>query len=116
MSNSRRSIAFCGLIVLLVVLAYTPVIFQGGFIWDDDHYVQDNKLIKSNDGLARILFSPRASPQYYPIVFTTFSIEYRLWGLKPAGYHVVNILLHATNAVLLWLVLRKLKIPAAALI
>ena len=40
-------------------------------------------------------------------------MEYHLWGLAPAGYHLVNVLLHAGNAVLVWLVLRRLGIPGA---
>src|SRR5262249_44703460 len=52
-------------------------------------------------------------PQYYPLVFTTFWVEYHLWDLSPAGYHLVNVLLHAANAWLVWLVLRRLGIPGA---
>ena len=53
------------------------------------------------------------TPQYYPMTYTTFWIEYHLWGLNPAGYHVVNILLQGLNAVVLWRVLRKLELPGA---
>jgi tetratricopeptide (TPR) repeat protein len=43
-------------------------------------------------------------------VFTTFWIEQHLWGLAPAGYHAVNVLLHFSNSLLLWAILRKLNI------
>ena len=45
-------------------------------------------------GLEAIWLQPQKSPQYYPVVFTTFWIEYRLWGLDPVGYHAVNVLVH----------------------
>jgi tetratricopeptide (TPR) repeat protein len=54
-----------------------------------------------------------APSQYFPLVYTAFRIEYGLWGLDPFGYHLVNVLLHAFNALLLWLLLRRLEIPGA---
>src|SRR4051812_380257 len=82
-----------------------PPPLPGGFIWDDDDYVTNNPNLRSLSGLADIWISPRSSPQYYPLVHTSFWIEHQLWGLNPTGYHVVNVLLHATAAVLLWRVL-----------
>ncbi len=99
-------------LVTLTLLAYRPA-WQAGFIWDDDAYVTENPAVQSPDGLKTIWLKPEASPQYYPMVFTTFWVECHLWKLRPLGYHLVNILLHAANAVLLWLVLRRLKLPGA---
>lgn len=100
------------LLFALVILTYAPAM-TAGFIWDDDEYVIDNIHLRSVDGLQRIWFEPGATPQYYPLVFTTFWMEYQLWGLNPAGYHIVNILLHGLNAVLLFRALTLLKLPGA---
>lgn len=98
-------------IFLIVLLSYLPAI-RGGFIWDDDAYVEHNPALHTMQGLWRIWTDPHATPQYYPLVHTTFWIEYHLWGAESAlGYHVVNILLHATAAVLLWRLLRHLEVP-----
>ncbi|MFH1984387.1 MAG: tetratricopeptide repeat protein [Pseudomonadota bacterium] len=100
------------IIIAATVLAYSPV-YQADFIWDDDQYVVENQHLKSADGLKRIWFEPGATPQYYPLVFSTFWIEEKLWGLSPIGYHAVNVFLHALGALLLWMVLMRLKVPWA---
>jgi Tfp pilus assembly protein PilF len=107
----RLALGFAAL-VLLTFIAYLPVL-QGGFIWDDEVYVTQNALVRTWEGLGRIWFQPQASLQYYPLTFTTFWLEYRLFGVQPLGYHVVNVLLQGVNAGLLWLVLRRLALPAA---
>ncbi|HLX68162.1 MAG TPA: glycosyltransferase family 39 protein, partial [Verrucomicrobiae bacterium] len=100
------------LLVAAVIIAYHPA-WHGGFIWDDDAYVTGNKLLWSSDGLRRIWFSFDSPSQYFPLTYTVLRLEYSLWGLNPTGYHWVNILLHAANALLLWQLLRKLNVPGA---
>jgi len=100
------------LLFLATLVVYIPAI-RGDYIWDDDYYVTHNDTLTSVEGLGRIWFEVGATVQYYPLVFTTFWLEYRLWELDPTGYHVVNILLHAGSAVLLFFVLRRLSVRAA---
>jgi len=100
------------LLVGLVVAAYVPAL-QGGFIWDDDKYVTANPLLTDTNGLHEIWFTAHTQSQYFPLVFTTLRLEHGLWGLNPLGYHLVNVLLHGVNAVLVWLVLRRLRVPGA---
>ncbi len=101
-----------GLIVLLVFLAYLPAL-HGGFVWDDDAYVTENPTLHNVEGLRLIWFKVGVLPQYYPLVHTTFWLEYHLWGLHPLGYHLDNVLLHALAAILLGWVLRSLQVPGA---
>lgn len=108
-----RSVWLWGAVLFLVtVWAYWPAV-HAGFVWDDDDYVTHNRNLRSFEGLARIWFVPRSLPQYYPLVHTTYWLEYRLWGLEATGYHVTNIVLHAANAVLVWRILCGLQVPAA---
>jgi len=102
-------------LIALVLVAYIPVIRHGGFIWDDPQYVTGNPLLRTLPGLLAIWVHPSASPQYYPLVHTTFWIEYHLVGLRPWLYHLDNILLHALASVLLWRALARLGVPAAGL-
>lgn len=100
------------LLVLLTLIAYLPVL-DAGFIWDDDDYVVENRHLRDTAGLQAIWLEPGATPQYYPLVHTTFWVEHQLWGLNPFGYHLTNVLLHALGGVLLWRVLVSLSIPGA---
>ncbi len=99
-------------LVILTFLAYLPAL-RCGYVWDDDFYVTKNPLLTAPDGLERIWFSAHNQSQYFPLVYTTLRFEHTLWGLHPVGYHFVNILFHALNALLVWAVLRKLALPGA---
>jgi tetratricopeptide (TPR) repeat protein len=98
-------------IFLLTLLVYVPAL-RGGFLWDDDTLLTENRLIKAQDGLSRLWWSTEAW-DYYPVTWTSFWLEWRLWGLNPTGYHVTNILLHALGAALIWQALKQLRVPGA---
>jgi len=108
----NRNSLVAGLLLLITLVAYIPAI-QGGFVWDDDSYVTENQDLRSLQGLKNIWVDPNSTPQYYPLVFSTFWLEYTLWGLNPIGYHVVNVLLHALSALLLYRLLLYLHVPGA---
>ena len=99
-------------ILVLTFAAYFPAL-RGGFVWDDDAYVTANPLLRASDGMWRIWFSLDSPSQYFPLTYTTFRIEHALWGLNPLGYHIVNVLLHVANALLVWRLLRLLSVPGA---
>ncbi len=112
-STSHGRIVVFGLILAAVtIFAYRPA-WNGGFIWDDDWYVTNNPLLIAPDGMWRIWFSLDAPSQYFPLTYTTFRIEHALWGFNPTGYHWVNLFLHVANALLVWWLLARLKIPGA---
>ena len=109
-SLPERIWLFAMVLVLATIFAYRPA-WNGGFVWDDDFYVTKNHLLTAPDGLRRIWFSLESPSQYFPLTYTSFRVERSLWGLKPTGYHLVNILLHTANALLLWRLLAVLKVP-----
>jgi tetratricopeptide (TPR) repeat protein len=97
-------------LVIVTFLAYFPAL-RGGFVFDDVLII-DSPLIHANNGLSRIWFKAEAQ-DYYPLTESLWWLEWRCWGDHATGYHAVNVLLHAVNAVLVWMVLRRLKIPGA---
>jgi protein O-mannosyl-transferase len=104
---------FCLILAAVTILAYQPA-WHGGLLWDDDNCTTPLEL-RSLDGLRRIWFVPRAIAQYYPLLFSSYWLQQRLWGDSTTGYHLVNLLLHIGCAVLVLKILRLLRIPGAEL-
>ena len=98
-------------LIAAVFLVYQPV-WHAGFIWDDDTFLVNNPLIKLSNGLYQFWFTTKA-PDFFPMTSTTLWLEWRLWGMNPLGYHIVNVLLHALSTVLIWRVLTHLRMPGA---
>jgi protein O-mannosyl-transferase len=109
MPESRSAPAILLILCLATLTAYLPAM-PGTWLWDDELYLAENEAVKSPQGLYHIWFTPAVSPNYYPMVFTSFWLEYRLWGSHPHGYHLTNVLLHCLNSILLYWILRKLGI------
>jgi hypothetical protein len=97
--------------MLVTVMVYLPSM-RAGFIWDDDTLVTDNPAIKTADGLYSIWLTSW-SGDYVPLTTSSFWLEWHLWKANPAGYHTLNILLHAASAALLWRVLANLRVAGA---
>ncbi|MHC4978766.1 MAG: hypothetical protein ACYTGM_07055, partial [Planctomycetota bacterium] len=102
-------------LVALTLLSYAPAL-DGGFVFDDSMYVTGDGRLETVSGLGEIwteVGGPDYRHQYYPLTSSAFWVQYQWWGDRPVGYHLVNVLLHALNAVLLWRLLRRLGLPAA---
>ena len=100
----------------LVVGSYVPAFFAG-FVWDDE--IITEAVVRDWSGLWHIWFSPAEITReghYWPLVYTTFWLEHKLWGYAPTGYHVVNVVLHLGNALLLWRLAGRLTVPGAWLL
>jgi tetratricopeptide (TPR) repeat protein len=103
---------WAAVLALIALVAFWPAI-NGTFLWDDDQYVTQNRVLTDPDGLKQIWSIPPGTIQYYPLTFTALWIEHHFWANNSLGYRVVNLLLHAGSAIILWRILRRLSIPAA---
>ena len=102
----------------MVIISYLPAMLWGGFVWDDNLCIKVDP-VRDVSGLWQIWFSPSAIEEenhYWPLVYTTFWLEHKLWGFDPTGYHIVNVLLHLANTLLVWHLLRRLAVPGAWLV
>ncbi len=98
------------LLVLLTIASYWPAL-HNGFIWDDDAHLTNNPHLRDLAGLVSLWTTSAA--RICPLVLTSFWVQKALWGLVPWPYHLVNILLHAASGLVLWQVLRALRVRGA---
>jgi len=106
----RRALLW-GSLIAVTCLAYQPV-FEAGFVWDDNDWVTQNPLVTGERPFSAI-WSSVERLHYYPVAFSLWRVQYALWGESPFGFHLVNILLHASAAGLLILLLQRMRIAAA---
>ena len=96
-------------IVVASIVAFLPALHGQFLAWDDDVNFLWNE---SYRGLGwpqiRWAFANVRMGHYIPVTWLTFSASYALGGMDPWGYHLVNLILHATNALVFYLVGRRL--------
>ncbi len=125
LDNPRYPWLGTGLLLLLSLLVFAPVIFGGQFFWDDYLLLVNNPLVHDQTGflglhgLYRVWFTTE-NPDYFPLTSTLFWAEWRLFGNTPLDaafqpYHLVNALLHGGAAIFLWRTLRHLRVRGALL-
>ena len=100
MSLFEHIVFFSTYVFIGLCLFYSS--FQGQFIFDDYHYVKNNFLIKtlSLHNLKEI-FSSFYKWHFLPVTLISFAIDYKFFGLNPAGYHLTNLILHIFNCFLI---------------
>lgn len=107
---------FILLLVLLTVIAYSPSL-TNGFVVDDELLILHNPIIKSVQLFPLIFktalceYSDTGRSQalydrmYRPMQTLSYWFEYRVWSINPFGYHLTNIILHALNGILVFILL-----------
>ncbi|HLB76193.1 MAG TPA: tetratricopeptide repeat protein [Candidatus Dormibacteraeota bacterium] len=98
------------LIALLTLAVFLPTLQnQFAVYWDDDKNLLDNYHYRGlGSSQLRWMFTAFHMGHYIPLTWMTFGLDYLLWGMKPVGYHLTSLLLHATNAVVFYFVARRL--------
>jgi len=102
------------LIFLATTLIYLPFI-NSSLFWDDEQFIYSNQHVKQfalKEIFSESTTSGAGEPSNYyrPLTTLSFAVDHLLWGLNPIGYHLTNLLLHAGAGMMLYLVLKQLKI------
>jgi tetratricopeptide (TPR) repeat protein len=94
-------------IAQLIVIAFSPALRAGFVLWDDDAYFLNNPYYRGlGPAHLRWMFTVM-SGHYMPLTWLTHGLDYVLWGMRPAGYHALNVALHALAAVVAYFVARR---------
>ena len=103
------------LVVMLTIVCFLPAL-SGSFLnWDDNVNFQDNPAFRGfGPDQIRGAFTSSLFGHYIPLTRLSWSLNYALGGLNPWGYHLVNVLLHAGNALAFYVVARRLLAAAAS--
>lgn len=105
----KKKLAAAGLIAALVSIAYSNSL-HCDFHLDDYHQLVDNAAVRTLSNIPRFFVNPHLESYYggvtgyRPLTLASFALNYYFGGYGPAGYHLVNILLHISNAFLVFLI------------
>ena len=95
---------------VLTVLLLVAVIFAcyanslgNDFVFDDEFLVPTYGRIRTFSQLVQTLFD-----SYRPVRNASYAVDYLIWGLRPFGFHLTNVVMHAANAVFVYLLIRRL--------
>ncbi|MBI1846220.1 MAG: tetratricopeptide repeat protein [Candidatus Rokubacteria bacterium] len=120
-ADARVTRAIPVALTVVTFLAFSETLWHGFVEWDDRINFLDNQDFR---GLGwrniRWMFSTVLMGHYIPLTWLTFGLDYTLWGMKPMGYHLWSVVLHAVNAALMYFVAlrllgRALRLEAGAL-
>ena len=101
-------------VAALTFAAFLPVRRNGFVSWDDDKNFLENPHFRGL-GLEQLhwMWTTFHMGHYVPLSWMTLGADYSLWGMNPAGYHLTSLLLHAANAVIVYVLARTLLASSA---
>ena len=111
MADRAPLIAITAALCALAFGVFAGALGNGFTNWDDDKYVLENTAIERLDGSSvRAMLSPSSIHvgNWAPVTILSYAVDHALWGKRPFGYHLTNVLLHALCTALLFLLLRHL--------
>src|ERR1700722_10034727 len=109
-TQTQQFTAICLILAWGTFILYWPITHNGFTNIDDSGYIADNPHVNSGLSAANIswVFEHPYAGYWIPLTWISHMIDYQLFGLNPAGHHLMSALIHVANAVLLFLLLKNL--------
>jgi len=108
-SLQKRRLILCLLLVLITLALYNPVTRAPFLNFDDVVYVTDNPQVHAGLTWNTVVwaFHTSEAANWHPVTWLSHALDCQIFGLNPVGPHIINVLLHAVNVVLLFLILES---------
>ena len=108
-SHEKRLVIYCLLLVVATLAFYNPIVRNQFVDFDDQAYILRNSHIQGGLTWAAVKwsFTTFYYGNWHPLTWMSHALDYQLFHLNPAGHHYTSLLLHAANAVLLFLLLQR---------
>lgn len=105
-----RKVWLFSIVVAVVTFAvFSPTLYNDFVNWDDAAYIYKNRMIRSIDGqFIKWAFTSIVSGNWHPITMISHAVDYKLFGVNPAGHHLTSILIHSINSSLVFILSWKL--------
>lgn len=109
LSRQTNLIGVCVVLSLIVALVFLPVLGNGFVMWDDDITLNKNPHVQGLDiqRLSWMFTDVSSTMRYKPLAWLSLAVIHAVSGLTPFSYHLVSLLFHCGNTVLIFLVFRK---------
>ncbi|MDO8446222.1 MAG: tetratricopeptide repeat protein [Deltaproteobacteria bacterium] len=96
-------------VALITFIIYLPTLNNGFVNWDDPTYIYENPHIRLlNLSFIKWAFSSVYFSNWHPLTVISYALDYAVWGLNPFGYHLTNIVFHAANTFLVFVLAVRL--------
>jgi len=111
-----RSLLACALLVAGVAAIYGQTAGFDFVLYDDGPYVVDNPAVRAGLGWRSLgwAFTSSHASNWHPLTWLSHMLDCSLFGIRPAGHHLINVALHAGNACLLFALLRRAAVTSWA--
>lgn len=108
--SARCTLLVCLTLVVAIAMIYAQVKGHLFLVYDDDLYITHNPLVASGLSVSAVIraFATIPESNWIPLTWISHMVDVQLFGMAPAGHHLTNVVIHAINSILLFLLFRRM--------